>query len=912
MKAVLSLILALFPLFFLGQQKSSSGSKPTQISPHDQNSDDQNKPASRPKSQAPLPKSGLELTGLTTLTLDPACNACRGASITLQLHNKSAQTMPVQLMIGEISSVQGEKAFHAAISLEGPPQTDVIKAGKTLALNAKITGTLDQGTWEIVLLNQGKPFDKFRVENLPVTFDVKPEIPDAASPEIKFRRGEDAVITIKNDDVVSYSVECVYTIRDIAVPCRTAKAGETDANQIAAGNPANKASSGSDSEPLKIASKESREVFIQPAMNWFESHPDGKWDSAGYTLHELRGLLSDYTADGRLTIRMRSTCPSDAAAPVKTFKFKTRLSMHSEEAMQISGFVVVFVVLLAGAMLSVLANLLLPGAARRLTAKEGLAIVARKVSDLSLDLDSRIRVPLGVERARLARRLEELKTISPDFSTAITEIEKDVTGLRTRLDIVEKLELVVRRFWKMRRDGRLPVSFNQELDDLRQQAIDVLARSEPKDADLQNVQLLIQEIEKRISNIDQPNPAFAQQLVARFAKLQKSMSPVAISHSPLLLKLQLELPLLFARLSENLLPAEQIKPADYVDLDTMISQLTIVDRYFALEQNPVDPIQEQRLQQHRNRLLALLRQPGWTQLNQAVALIRQLEENVFPSDVAEAVAKGQVKIEADRFSISQFTSVGFRLLFLNKTISASTARQEFTIKWDFGDGFSERGGWVSHYFAEPTVNTVMPLIQVIRRLALWLSLAYFTVGLCTALWVGDLRLDNLSHHWATLLEAELIAVALTLVILAMTPLGRRFWLMLKKKRSDSPNERQLDSQYLRPPYRLQASLFPPNGDSLSGPAPQAGVAPAPPPDSQYLPLVKSDLLEVYKTPRTRFPASFWVEATRITIALLIALAGLVTGAKDQLLRLDVFPALVAIFMIGFGANEVKKLFSQNP
>jgi hypothetical protein len=55
-----------------------------------------------------------------------------------------------------------------------------------------------------------------------------------------------------------------------------------------------------------------------------------------------------------------------------------------------------------------------------------------------------------------------------------------------------------------------------------------------------------------------------------------------------------------------------------------------------------------------------------------------------------------------------------------------------------------------------------------------------------------------------------------------------------------------------------------------------------------------------------------VEATRLGIALLLALATLVAGAKEQLLKLDLFPALVAIFLIGFGANEVKKLFSQSP
>ncbi len=40
------------------------------------------------------------------------------------------------------------------------------------------------------------------------------------------------------------------------------------------------------------------------------------------------------------------------------------------------------------------------------------------------------------------------------------------------------------------------------------------------------------------------------------------------------------------------------------------------------------------------------------------------------------------------------------------------------------------------------------------------------------------------------------------------------------------------------------------------------------------------------------------------MALVIALFALLAGAKDQLLKLDLVPALVAVFMVGFGADQV--------
>ena len=52
------------------------------------------------------------------------------------------------------------------------------------------------------------------------------------------------------------------------------------------------------------------------------------------------------------------------------------------------------------------------------------------------------------------------------------------------------------------------------------------------------------------------------------------------------------------------------------------------------------------------------------------------------------------------------------------------------------------------------------------------------------------------------------------------------------------------------------------------------------------------------------------EGIRLAAALLIAVFGLVAGARDQLQKLDVLPGLVAVFLVGFGADTIKNLLSQ--
>jgi hypothetical protein len=57
-------------------------------------------------------------------------------------------------------------------------------------------------------------------------------------------------------------------------------------------------------------------------------------------------------------------------------------------------------------------------------------------------------------------------------------------------------------------------------------------------------------------------------------------------------------------------------------------------------------------------------------------------------------------------------------------------------------------------------------------------------------------------------------------------------------------------------------------------------------------------------------SKWFAEGLRFAIAFFIALAGLVAGAQDQLAKLDIFPAILAVFFLGFGADSIKNLLAQ--
>jgi hypothetical protein len=55
-----------------------------------------------------------------------------------------------------------------------------------------------------------------------------------------------------------------------------------------------------------------------------------------------------------------------------------------------------------------------------------------------------------------------------------------------------------------------------------------------------------------------------------------------------------------------------------------------------------------------------------------------------------------------------------------------------------------------------------------------------------------------------------------------------------------------------------------------------------------------------------------IEMLRLFVVLIVAVFALVAGAKEQLLKLDLLGGLIAVFLIGFGADTVKNLITRRP
>jgi HAMP domain-containing protein len=71
-------------------------------------------------------------------------------------------------------------------------------------------------------------------------------------------------------------------------------------------------------------------------------------------------------------------------------------------------------------------------------------------------------------------------------------------------------------------------------------------------------------------------------------------------------------------------------------------------------------------------------------------------------------------------------------------------------------------------------------------------------------------------------------------------------------------------------------------------------------------------LQLQEPVKRQYGERWRIEAIRLSVVLIVAVLGLIAGAKDQLLKLDVFSGLVGVFLLGFGADTVKNIITKRP
>jgi hypothetical protein len=263
-----------------------------------------------------------------------------------------------------------------------------------------------------------------------------------------------------------------------------------------------------------------------------------------------------------------------------------------------------------------------------------------------------------------------------------------------------------------------------------------------------------------------------------------------------------------------------IDPKNYLVFDFALNKAIIILKYIRLRDGITSPEVMDRLDLRSIDLVNLLQKESWDGLRSARLLLREMEDDVYPERIIEAIQASagdaesrQVDIQIDPAYVYERAPVEFSIRFYSSTLDTSAARDQFVVEWNFED--EHRGeGWVaSHYF--------------LRR----------------------------------------------------------------RERGSSVLSGRKDQ------FQVTARLIDPSGRPVQL---QGGET-----------VVLERQILVHQSELSRRGERTRAEIIKLGAALLIAAIGLIAGAQSQIDKLDLIPGLVAVFLVGFSANSIKRLLTSS-
>lgn len=723
---------------------------------------------------------GLTLTGSPTIVIDVSAGT---GSRVVDLRNESDASVMALLSAGPLTQVGNTKTSDATVMFSAESDTGAGAPDYQFSLQPRAAGRVrvivsnlwEAGQFEAELRNNGVTIGKLGVRSYPV--NVKIDSPVPGETDLNLVSGVRSRLYLKNDDPVSYDMSYQLLIggRHIAGKDFTIRPNGT--------------------------------VIVE-----FEPSIPIDWYDPQWYLSRFQDLFKPQSGpDDVLLLYLRqSGQAASAASPIKRIPIKGSINFFAPTPRAALSYLIIVVLLTLGGLSSLILSHLLPNRLQKLDIKEQLESLARTTANLSSHVGSRLGVVVRVERSRLYDLLTSRSTISPDFAGVIAQCTQGVATLSTRIGMLQQMDLVVQRLADLLPLGVPPTQVDQIEANLGKAAI-FLGKDAPTASELQSAQTAITDSASGVDTLGRANPAFGQDLADRVRAIVND-TQTNFAARPTFVRITRILPGPYAIL--RAVPGAGPVSADqYTDADMALAKLGLMREYVQLAEGTMDAAMVARLSAAEPRLLGFLQLDTWDALRSARLLVREMQGDVYPQRLQQALAASppEASITMEPPFAYERQPLSFKVEFHSQSLDSAAAREEWSCNWDFGDGLSERGWSVSHYF-------LIPRAKLFRR-----------------------RLERLFTIMATFQDADGRSVV-------------------------DPTTGQ----------RVQVSR-------------EVTVHP-----STLARLLGERTL---------------TEGIRLGAALLIAVFGLVAGARDQLLKLDILPGLVAVFLVGFGADTIKNLLT---
>jgi hypothetical protein len=864
------------------------------------------------------PSTNLTLSGKTNLILDATCTTCQGGTLDLYLRNNTTVTVPMTLHVGDLLNKTTGEPLAAGVTLEyfdsklaPKPSSGDLAKNEILVLRVTVSSVLDEGEWEAKLFNGDVEIGTFSVVRTHLPFNVSLDVPKSDTPEITIEMCKPFLLPLKNDDPRTYplSVDLIVKNRPAAVSVTLPPKG------IANG---------------KIPGDTLR--------SWF----DNPWE----------GYFRDETVDGRLVMTLlKSPCPSGQcpgpatplSSPSKVINLKVHLSYRSQRAQ----FFAIALLLFIGAICSLLLNSYLPNQLRRIQLKKDLDALAARVRDLPMVIASRLRVSLGLDARRCLALLTSQVGFQPGFAAVLTDVKQRMDSLEKRLALTEQLGSLRMRFETQRSARLFPTPMNKVGADF-EAAVDHLRAVELSDQDLQSAQTIVKSLSDQIDDLDDIKKFCAHQseLVAQINKRAARLIPPLELLPPndpnypvkwpappansgldplgLAVRMYNQLLVLKKRKDAEAVspqppgalpaaqpaatqppaqagPAEFFLQEDLADVDRLSLKFEMLRDCARLDLS--DPHAKERIA----HLAELLESQNSETFDAARRWCQQIKEHIFVDDaVAEVVshanAEDDVKLRdwgAHPFktrlllSLLSLLPILFFICRLNVlgAISLGLVVLAFVFETRLLSAIS---AWLDRQYPvksgqifvadEDRVRVRIDTSQVYTYEPIQLRVCFCREDLNAAKAIDDITpMWDFGHDDLTPEDGW--------QVVHYFPRHRSYIMKVKFQRRTKGIE---NGQFVSGGFLRTTDLSPQN----QGTAPVEG------------PIVFTKHIVHASSMHGGSWWSFFLEAVRLSVALVPALLALYAGALDKLAKLDLVSALIAVFLLGFSSDQVKNLLTQ--
>jgi len=543
-----------------------------------------------------------------------------------------------------------------------------LASGQSLMVRLDVANLWESGEAAVALHNHAEKVGTLKAMKYRLPFNVKVDSAATGVPEITFLKGETKKIVLKNDDPVTYVVSWQLS---------AAGASYDGRGQIT------------------IPPNGTRAITVDPGV-WFSP-----WYSRLIRFRWFTSLFKDEILDGLLTLNFQSPgSPDSTTWPGKEVPVKAKLQPWSEFGRGVGSNVAIIVLLVFGAFLSFLFHIGLPNQSQRADLHEDLRNLGRRISGVSRRVDSRLRLLVAVERARLSSTLTSGLVISPDMTNVFARCSQAKSKLERQIQILENVDRDHDWIEKLAGEQCLPTTIKR-IEMAIWKAAEFVHRYSPSEEDLAAAEKQLADVNKLLEAAGTISAELKKELLDRASELDTALKQFTEDDDK---RIKERFRYLLDIVTQYLVergktPAVEPTPYQIMELDQASLRLEILRDYLRCYHSSGDK-QQKAIKEHEEDLFTVLGRNSREALRAASRLVRQMQEGIYVADLMSAKPES-VSIEVEPQQVRAIEMTRFSLRFEDPQLHDAAAREDLAFFWKFGDELSERGSAVSHYFANP-------------------------------------------------------------------------------------------------------------------------------------------------------------------------------------------------------------------